>query len=89
MTVTGYVREDLAVIRPGESPASTRGSTESSTGASRTSHDGLAGRIMRLTWLWPALLALALGLYQLGRPELWRDELASWSGAGWPEPGPA
>jgi hypothetical protein len=27
---------------------------------------------------WPALLALALGLDQMGRPELWRDELASW-----------
>ncbi|MCU1679522.1 MAG: hypothetical protein JWQ81_261 [Amycolatopsis sp.] len=32
-------------------------------------------------WLWPALLALVLGLYQLGRPELWRDELASWDAA--------
>jgi hypothetical protein len=31
----------------------------------------------RVPWLWPALLTLLLGLYQLGRPELWRDEL--WS----------
>jgi mannosyltransferase len=33
----------------------------------------------RLGWLWPALLTLALGCYQLGRPELWRDELATWA----------
>jgi mannosyltransferase len=32
---------------------------------------------MRVPWLWPTLLTLLLGLYQLGRPELWRDEL--WS----------
>jgi mannosyltransferase len=34
---------------------------------------------MRMPWCWPALLTLALGFYQIGRPELWRDELASWA----------
>ncbi|WP_370114882.1 glycosyltransferase family 39 protein [Streptacidiphilus sp. MAP12-33] len=32
-------------------------------------------------WLPPALLALLLGFWHLGRPVLWRDELASWSAA--------
>ena len=39
----------------------------------------LAGWVMRVPWCWPALLTLALGFYQIGRPELWRDELASWA----------
>jgi len=39
----------------------------------------LAVRAMRVPWLWPALLTAILGWYQVGRPELWRDELASWS----------
>ena len=40
----------------------------------RTVLSEVASRAMRVPWLWPTLL---LGLYQLGRPELWRDEL--WS----------
>src|ERR1700683_5152200 len=32
-----------------------------------------------MPWCWPALLTVVLGFYQVGRPELWRDELASWS----------
>ena len=78
MTVTGYVREDLAITRPGESRTGVQ--------AGRASLEGLADRIARLAWCWPALLALVLGLYQLGRPELWRDELASWSFASRPVP---
>jgi mannosyltransferase len=39
---------------------------------------------MRVPWLWPALLTLLLGCYQLDRPELWRDELWSWSFAADP-----
>jgi mannosyltransferase len=39
----------------------------------------IAGWAKRLPWLWPALLTIVLGWYQLGRPELWRDELASWA----------
>ena len=30
-------------------------------------------------WLPPVLVSLVLGLWRLGSPELWRDELASWS----------
>ena len=81
MTVTGYAREGLAAARPGETRPG-----ESGTGIppGRTPLEGLADRLARLAWCWPALLALALGLYQMGRPELWRDELASWSFASRP-----
>jgi len=34
-----------------------------------------------LTWAVPALVAAALGCYEIGVPMLWRDELASWSAA--------
>ncbi|MEV7778874.1 glycosyltransferase family 39 protein [Kitasatospora sp. NPDC088351] len=30
-------------------------------------------------WLWPALAMLAVGTYRLGTPELWRDEVATWT----------
>lgn len=33
----------------------------------------------RTCWLWPALATAGLGACQINRPELWRDELASWS----------
>lgn len=49
-----------------------------------TALDGLGRRAMRVPWLWPALLTLLLGCYQLGRPELWPDELWSWSFAADP-----
>ncbi|MFE9422175.1 glycosyltransferase family 39 protein [Kitasatospora sp. NPDC006697] len=32
-------------------------------------------------WIWPALLTLGFGIRGSWRPELWRDELASWSAA--------
>jgi mannosyltransferase len=34
-----------------------------------------------LTWVAPAVATLALGLFEVGVPQLWRDELASWSAA--------
>lgn len=34
-----------------------------------------------LTWGAPALVALVLGLFEIGVPQLWRDELATWSAA--------
>ncbi len=34
-----------------------------------------------LTWAVPAIVAAALGLYRIGVPMLWRDELATWSAA--------
>ena len=39
---------------------------------------------MRAVWAWPALLMLVAGCYRLSRPELWRDELSSWSFASRP-----
>src|SRR5260370_10454017 len=76
VTVAGYARESLPAARP----------DENGTGipARRTASDALADLAARLSWCWPALLALVLGLYQMGRPELWRDELASWSFASRP-----
>ena len=35
-------------------------------------------------WFWPVLLTAALGLWRIGRPELWRDELRSWSAVSRP-----
>ena len=34
-----------------------------------------------LTWVLPAVVTAALGLYEAGVPQLWRDELATWSAA--------
>ena len=34
-----------------------------------------------LTWAVPVVVAAALGLFRIGGPQLWRDELASWSAA--------
>jgi mannosyltransferase len=71
VTMTGYAPDDLAPPRP----------DGSGTGipARRTAFDDLADRAARLCWCWPALVTLVLGFYQVGNPELWRDELASWS----------
>src|SRR6516164_8861724 len=35
-----------------------------------------------LIWAVPATVTAALGLYQIGVPMLWRDELATWSASG-------
>lgn len=46
-----------------------------------TPHAGRArgwARLIRLYWLLPALLTLALGLWRARRPALWADELATW-----------
>jgi len=34
-----------------------------------------------VTWAVPATVTAALGLFEIGVPQLWRDELASWSAA--------
>jgi mannosyltransferase len=52
--------------------------------AMRTAFDDLADQAARVPWCWPALATLVLGFYQVGRPVLWRDELASWSFASRP-----
>jgi len=46
----------------------------------------LAAKALRAVWLWPALLMFAVGCYRLTGPELWRDELSSWSFASRPVP---
>ncbi len=76
MTTAGYVEDRSATARP----------DEGGTGipARRTAFDDLADQAARMPWCWPALLTLALGLYGMGRPELWRDEIASWSFASRP-----
>ncbi len=71
MTIVGYPRERPASALPQEN---------GDPGVlGQTALGDLAARAGRVPWCWPALLTLALGLYQVGRPELWRDELASWS----------
>src|SRR5580704_4419467 len=70
MTVVGYLRERPASVLPEVS-----GDRVTASGIAAQAR--LAGRVP--PWCWPALLTLALGFYQVGRPELWRDELASWS----------
>ena len=69
MTVVGYLRERPAPVLPEV--------TEDRVTAATVSD--LIRRASRVPWCWPALLTLALGFYQVGRPELWRDELSSWS----------
>jgi len=39
-------------------------------------------RVAYLTWAVPVVVAAALGVYEIGVPQLWRDEFASWSAAG-------
>src|SRR6516164_10937510 len=34
-----------------------------------------------VTWAAPLVVTAALGLFEIGGPQLWRDELASWSAA--------
>jgi mannosyltransferase len=69
MTVVGYLRERPVPGRP-EANGEVPGWTVPADRDPRTA---------RVPWCWPALLTLALGFYQVGRPEVWRDELASWS----------
>ena len=71
MTIAGYLRERPAPVLPEV--------TGDRVTAARTAAGEIARRAGRAPWCWPALLALALGFYQVGRPELWRDELSSWS----------
>jgi len=70
MTVAGYLRERPAPERP---------EVGRDTAATVKDPDPVSRGAGRVPWCWPALLTLALGFYQVGRPELWRDELASWS----------
>jgi mannosyltransferase len=78
MTVTGDVRERPSAAR-GDASRDGAWSAGPPFGA-------MAGWAMRVPWLWPTLLTAILGWYQLGRPELWRDEVASWAFATRPVP---
>ena len=78
MTVTQDVRE--------RGNAAQRDAGEDDAWSAGTPFGGLADRAMRVLWLWPTLLTAILGCYQLGRPELWRDELYGWSFAADPVP---
>ncbi|MFD9128309.1 glycosyltransferase family 39 protein [Kitasatospora sp. NPDC059571] len=63
-----------APARPGSGAGSPRGRRGRAA-------SGLGALLDRTFWLWPALLTLAATVYRSGRPELWRDELATWSAA--------
>ncbi len=45
----------------------------------------LAAFAVRAYWLWPALIMLAAGAFEVGSPSLWADELATWGAVqmGW------
>jgi mannosyltransferase len=79
MTAAGYVPGRPAGLRPDAS--------ETGAAAASTPLDGVADLAARVPWGAPSLLTLALGVYQIGRPELWRDELSSWSFAARPVSG--
>jgi mannosyltransferase len=81
MAAVGQLLDDPAPVAPEVSenhPAAETAET------AETAAEALAGWLERVPWCWPALLTLAVGWYQIGRPELWRDELASWSFASRP-----
>ena len=78
MTVTGDAAERASVARSDSGRDGAR--------AAGPSLGAMSDWAMRVPWLWPALLITILGWYQLGRPELWRDELASWTFAIRPVP---
>jgi mannosyltransferase len=81
MAAVGQLLDDPAPVAPEVSenhPAAETAET------AETAAEALAGWLERMPWCWPALLTLAVGWYQIGRPELWRDELASWSFASRP-----
>ena len=48
--------------------------------------DDLADWFARVPWVCPVLGSLVLGFYQIGGPEMWRDEIASWMFASRPLP---
>ncbi len=54
-------------------------------GPASRSTAGLPARVLaallRTDWLWVALLTVCVGGYRAGTPQLWRDEMASWSAA--------
>ena len=75
MTVSGEVTEQGA----GGGATRPDSSGDGDDTSARSAFESLAHRAARVPWCWPALLTLALGCYHIGRPELWRDELASWS----------
>jgi mannosyltransferase len=87
---TGLIAADAGAeydAKAGGFPVTVTHDAEESVRATRSDpFAGLADQAMRVPWLWPALLTAILGSYQLGRPELWRDELSSWSFATRPLP---
>ncbi|WP_188300400.1 glycosyltransferase family 39 protein [Streptomyces sp. CBMA156] len=37
------------------------------------------GRLLGQVWVWPAVVMTVVGGYRLGTPDLWRDEIATWT----------
>jgi mannosyltransferase len=37
--------------------------------------------LVQRVWFWPLVVTFAAGVFKIGKPELWRDELRSWSAA--------
>jgi mannosyltransferase len=49
--------------------------------AARPGRSALPGLVDRFGWILPVLVTAVVVRYQAGRPQLWRDELATWWGA--------
>jgi hypothetical protein len=81
--VISHLHADQVGVQEQDRAAPPEADGAGSAGGS-TPLDGLARWAMRVPWLWPALLTLLVGGYQIDRPELWRDELWSWSFAADP-----
>jgi mannosyltransferase len=59
-------------------PITARPTSDVSAPEQAPSRRTLAGTV---TWAAPVVVTAALGLFEVGVPQLWRDELASWSAA--------
>lgn len=59
-------------------PITARPATERAT---REQPASRPSRASHLTWIGPVVLMGALGLFEVGTPQLWRDEFATWSAA--------
>src|SRR2546421_11812707 len=61
------------IVAVGTDPTSADGTRDEH--AERT--PATAVRVLRRVWLWPSLVMAVAGLWHIGRPEMWQDELVS------------
>ncbi|MFD5328308.1 glycosyltransferase family 39 protein [Streptomyces sp. NPDC127092] len=74
-SVTDHAPEPADLAASAASAAAPAGLATDRTAAAA---EGDHRRLLGSAWLWPGLLALVLGLYGAGGPQLWEDELNTW-----------